>query len=247
MEELFYIQMFNCKVGIVSQIKNGQNNVFFIVGEFYTKYDKSILYKIHCELSSVCSSIIDTRKSKITIDNDYDLQYFRKKYKIIKRNILTSHLLSGIYYTKTPQLYDLDCMVPIFHGIKLQTYTINNIGDIFIILPCENPVIRAGMLNTCIQFSKGSKSKFYTFGGMYNTNKKETCLLARRYLIEKGIYKGSIIPNLENSIIHFLKKIILALNFEIIYVVSPHYCMSKTLNSMKRELCYSNRVRFLCD
>lgn len=193
--------MITCKIGLIAFPRNNTKDCFLHLGELYDKtlrQDEDLLYDFHSKLRYLCPFKVLVKNGKIIPDNLEDLLAFQERYKLTRKVYSNSIIPDGTIKYLTPELYDIDCMVPLYkesptkHLIDVkESKTIR----VFILLPYTDPIIRGEIINNCINASKNKHFCFLVMGGQKGLNIRDSCVLTRRYLLSCGVADKDIILN----------------------------------------------------
>lgn len=186
--------MISCKIGLVS-LPRDSNAGIIIIGEIFDKAvrnDIKILYEIHKNLIHLCPFKVNVKDEKLYPDIMEDIIVFQTKYKITRKITSIEPLSDGTIKYLAPQLYDIDCMVPLFEDtIPRNIYNVNDstFVRLFIMLPCTNPIARGEIINKCIDICANTQIFFYAMGP------KKTCDITQKHLLSSGILPNNIYVN----------------------------------------------------
>ena len=186
--------MISCKIGLVSLPKDSNMSIL-IIGEIFDKAvrnDINILYEIQKNLMHLCPFKINVKDQKLYPDIMEDIIVFQTKYNLTKKITSIEPLSDGIINYLSPQLYDIDCMVPLFEDtIPRNIYNVNDstFVRLFIMLPCTNPIVRGEIINKCINICANTQIFFNVMGT------KRTCDITQKHLLYSGIPANNIYVN----------------------------------------------------
>jgi hypothetical protein len=167
--------MISCKIGLISLPKesdiNCKKQIIINMGEIFDKNilnDINILYEFHKNLRYLCNFNVIVKNKQIKLDNIEEILFLQSKYKLTKKLTSTKPLPEGVIKYLKPQLYDIDCMIPLFPDIvPKKLYNTNNktkLIKLFIILPCTNPIIRGELIEKCIESCEEDQGYFFPIG-----------------------------------------------------------------------------------
>lgn len=178
----------NCKVGLIS-FPISQDKLYFInLGQVRNKKDTNMLFQLHTELSYLSDfKMFITEDQTHHIDNLEEIIFFQNKYKLTKKiHFNLSPQCTSIKYSR-PELYDIDCMVPLFQEKpEKPIMTLNNscIDRIFILMPFPSPISRGKIIDNCINTSTNINASFVIVG--------DKTKLTKRYLLSCNIPSSNI-------------------------------------------------------
>jgi hypothetical protein len=188
-----------CKIGLISwPIKNKSPFTLFInLGEIYDKEikdDISLLSQFNRDLRYLYPFKYSLKSNKFY--NSEDFKPFRSKYHLTtcaklagtglaEGGLAEGGLAEGVIIFRTPILYDLTCMVPVFQKIKLEKISYNPFisETVFIVIPTLDPICRGKILDEVIT---NNPRYIILTGSISGENKTSTITLMTRYLRKKG-------------------------------------------------------------
>lgn len=180
--------------------KNPLNN-YLIIGEIYDeniKKDKNILSQFCEDLNFLYPFKFSKEENKCY--NSEDFIYFQNKYKLTVNLRLIGKIKRKIIIFRSPQLYDLKEMKPIFTKKCKPVYEEKN-DTVCFIFPHPNPVIRGESLKTAVLFG----AKFFVIsGGKFGKNKDNLYTLMSRYLLSCKVPINKIIKIKEENNIEWI-------------------------------------------
>ena len=193
--------MIKCKIGLIAFPIKDSKDYFLYLGELYDKNiknDENFLYEFYTKLIYLCPFKILVKDSKIIPDNLEDLFTFQKRYKSTKKIYSKYTIPDGIIKYNSPELYDLDCMIPLYKEPLIKNIiNINNSDDIrmFILISYNDPIIRGEIIDNCINSFQNKYACFLIIEGQKNNSS----ILTKRYLISRGIKNKDIIVHQYND------------------------------------------------
>lgn len=154
---------------------------YLILGELYDRNIReniAILSQFHRDLQYLYPFRFS--KEKNSCNNIEDIIYFQKKYSLTVKLQLVGENEGDIITFRSPVLYDISCMVPLFDkNVRKIAYKQKN-DLICIILPYLNPVDRGKLLEEVVRYGPAT---FVIIGDSYGKNKDSTATLMCRYLL----------------------------------------------------------------
>ena len=161
---------------------------------------------------------------------------------------------------RTPCLYDITCMEPLFTKSKRVIHRISPSLQtkirVFIVMPYNNPIIRGEILDACISLLHDNNYLFLLIGDQFGKNKTSTSTLMKRYLLSSGIPSNNISKSLYDhypdsiieafDILPFLLDV--GVSIETIYIASLSADMKKNMNFI-RNCKYNTKmnIRYICE
>ena len=247
-----------CKIALISYpIKsNSPFNFYINLGEIYDdsmKQNLSLLSQFYRELKF----LYPFRYSK-TCSNIEDYKLFRVRYKLTNIIKLTGQIPEEKIITfRTPILYDITCMVPLFINEPLKSpikeYIENHIACI--VLPSIDPIIRGKMLDEVIT----NKPKYIVLVGDKNGNNFDsTSTLMHRYLRKYSvpnlnIIKSNVTSKIPNCILDCLSileiiDIDIINKYKIIVACSPDDItfIQKSVRSLRSKGIIKQEISYYC-
>lgn len=177
--------MIKCRIGLISKPVNNSFLGYINLGEVYINKNVENLYSIHTN-TQYLTSFIGLIKNNSIIDNIEEIYRVQERYKLTRKLYYSGNLSGKLIFSK-PLLYDISCMVPLFSDkimyIRIRLYDFLKYR-VFIVMPICDPIICGKALKSCIDMNNDRKSLFYTMGGKFGNNKKSSCILSKRYLME---------------------------------------------------------------
>lgn len=146
-----------CKIGLISWPVTNKSpfSLFINLGEIYDKEikdDISLLSQFNRDLRYLYPFKYSFRDNKCY--NIEDFKPLRSKYHLTTCAKLTGKGLEDTQEVifRTPVLYDLTCMVPVFEKIKLEKISYNPLMSqtVFIVVPTLDPICRGKILDEVI-------------------------------------------------------------------------------------------------
>jgi len=205
----------NCRIGVVSwpvrsPTPRDSSCVYITIGEIFDKKisnNLGILSSLHKNLKYLYPFKIKRHDNHVKVHNEEDFKVFRKKYKITTTiklhniNKLESEYNCDRLVFRTPSLYNISCMRPLFkYCVSKQVsnciFHESSHTRIFIVLPYSDPILRGQILDECISKIKSFYPLFILVGDKYGKNKESTSTLMTRYLLSRGISIEYISKNL---------------------------------------------------
>lgn len=190
--------MITCKIGLIAKAIDSNIKCFINLGEVYDstmKKDIHLLYKIHKNTKYLGKFKVSFQGKSILIDNIEDIYSIQRRYSLTRGIMVKGQKNDTILFDK-PQLYDINCMVPLFSNKIYPQYTINNSTflppRLFLVFPYPDPILRGELLDNCLELKKNRKIYFCIIGGMYGHNTRATYNFSRDYLLECGIHSDDI-------------------------------------------------------
>ena len=164
------------------------HNLYLIIGEFYTEYDISILSEFYRDLDYLYPFRFSV--SENVCYNAKDISCLQEKYNMTVKPQLIGKTESKILTLRTPILYDISCMVPLFPD-KNHRYVYKQKTDLVcVVLPYTDPIHRGKLLEKVIDYGPGF---FLLVGGIEKSNKDSIATLASRFLLSRNIPKERIL------------------------------------------------------
>lgn len=250
--------MISCKIGLIS-LPRDQTLDTLILGEIFDKNIRNniqTLYEFHKNLRYLSSFRVIVKNKQINVDNIEDIIVFQNKYKLTRKITTKNPLKDGIIKYSPPMLYDIDCMVPLFHNtLYKHIYHIPNTKFIrvFILLPIIDPIVRGEIIDNCIDYCKGFHAYFLTIGNKYGLNSKNTSNITRRNLLSYKIPDSNIFINhyyeYPDCIIESIKIVDNICKPHEIYIGVNRERISEVLTFIKliRNLGLCNiKIKFIC-
>jgi hypothetical protein len=174
-----------CRIALISWpiSKKSPKNFYINLGEIYDKKiqeDITILSQFHRE-----TAYLYPFRYKDTCYNIEDFNVFRKRYGLTIRHRLVGNIPKEKVITfRSPVLYDISCMVPLFRNTKSIPKKYYPISKACIVLPTLNPIIRGHILNEVII----NRPEFIVLAGKRDgKNHDSTATLMTRYLRKRGV------------------------------------------------------------
>jgi hypothetical protein len=193
----------NCRIALIAwSIK--PPGLYLNMGEIYDPNMKqlNILYDFYNEIKYLYPFRCSVKQKNVLCYNIEDFRVFQTKYKLTKKIVLCGEK-EGVITFKSPLLYDLSCMIPLFIAKEYVPYSISEKRDddvgvrLFVVVLYKNPITRAKILNCCLEKYKKGDYMVVT-GGKKGNNKDTIATLATRYLL-KYIPNEFIIKNSDDS------------------------------------------------
>jgi len=155
--------------------------LYLILGELYDKNireDITILSQFYRDLQYLYPFRYSQKENSCY--NAEDIICLQKKYGLTVKIQLVGETEQKIVTFRSPVLYDISCMVPLFEkrGKKMLYKQKNDI--ICIVIPYLNPVYRGKLLEEAVKYGP---STFVLIGDTYGKNKDSTATLMARYLL----------------------------------------------------------------
>jgi len=183
-----------CKIGLISWPITNKSplNLYINLGEIYDKEikdDLSLLSQFNRDLRYLYPFKYSFKDNKCY--NSEDFKPFRSKYHLTTRARLAGSLINTTSHTqeaifRTPVLYDLTCMVPVFEKMKLEKISYSPVisGTIFIVVPTLDPICRGKILDEVIA---NNPRYIMLTGSIAGDNNTSTITLMTRYLKRRGV------------------------------------------------------------
>lgn len=259
------------RIGLIawsfSNNNTSQSDTYINLGEIYDKEVVSnveILITLHNQLKYLYPFKIKKVDDKISVYNDEDFEYFRRKFKITSKVHLYNYISKSDENTeriifKRPQLYNISHMKQLFSNNTLQSQTIKMTPHrrIFIVSPYDNPVLRGKILDSCMSLIKEKNPIFILIGDRYGKNKESTSTLMKRYLLSNGICTEKINIILYDKFPDFIPEslnllpIILNVDKYVshdIFIASKSTDMRKIMSYVKYTKLNKNiKIQYICE
>lgn len=172
-----------CKIGLISWPVNTKtpHNFYINLGEIYDKDVKdnaSLLSEFNRDLRYLYPFRYSVTKNKCY--NSEDFKTFKSKYRLtIGYKLVGKIPPENIIIFRTPILYDLTCMIPVFEKVSVQKNFNSSESSVYIVIPTLDPICRGKILDEVI--SNNPKYIILT-GSVSGTNNTSTITLMTRYL-----------------------------------------------------------------
>jgi hypothetical protein len=184
-----------CKTALISWPIDSisPNNFYINLGEMYDKdfnKDVTLLSQFNRELRYLYPFTYSVENKKCY--NSEDFKTFKSKYRLTVGYRLVGKIQSKeIIIFRTPILYDLTCMVPLFNKICYEKIIYNpaHSRTIYIVVPTNDPICRGKILDEVIS---GNPKYIILTGSVSGDNNISTITLMTRYLRRRGV-PGDII------------------------------------------------------
>lgn len=257
-------QMKQCSIGLISWPCKSDSKMYILIGEIHDQdicNNPYTLYQFHMSLKFLYPFKIKKTKDKIKIYNEEDFEHFRRTYKMTSQVIFNGPNQKRMVF-KSPQLYDMSCMKPLFsfgtHFTPSQHITNPTTNHkVFIVMPYINPVLRGQILDECIGMTKTSTPLFILIGDKHGRNKVSTSTLMKRYLLSRGIKSKNINKSLYDRYPDSILEALYKISF-LIHPTTDHditiACSSteirKIMDFVKKHTIIKNthkKIRFICE
>ena len=270
-----------CRIGLISWpigylTPRKHSDTYIKLGEIYDKKikNKKSLFEFHNNLRYLYPFKASKNGDKVTIHNVEDFTVFRLRYKLTFQTSLFNYTSDSdsdyesdeVIKFKSPCLYDLSCMTPLFKEKVKKTLIPSNDSDhcrVFIVTPYNNPIIRGRILDSCISLIKNHNYLFILIGDRYGNNKESSSNLMSRYLSSRGSNKDNIFKNdfdqFPDSIVEsavFLSVIINTIRhitFDVFFACSSMdihkvMCFVRDNSEVIDNICnYESKYQFICE
>jgi len=242
-----------CKWALISwPVKESKpNKVYVILGEFYDKkiYDNiSFLSEFYRDLQYFYPFRFSvSRKNCYNIEDIFCLQ---KKYGLTIRHRLVGNTKEKVLTMRTPILYDISCMVPLFPTSVQKLSYIQKNESVCIVMPCIDLIKRGKLLEEIINY--GSKI-FAVCGNIYGENKDTIATLSTRYLLKRGVPFSQIVKISGNKNTEYILEAIDILNIIITNYNIVIACRSDDIQDINKKLriwrkkkMLNRKVTYIC-
>lgn len=187
-----------CKIGLISWPidNNTPQNFYICLGEIYDKQiknDPNVLSEFYRDLNYLYPFTYSLVSNKCY--NSEDFKAFKTKYKLTIGLKLIGRIPVGVKQIifRSPVLYDLTCMVPLFIRERQERVSYNpSRNSVFIVIPTLDPICRGKILDEVIS---NSPKYIIITGSVAGDNITSTTTLMCRYLQKKGIPSGIVIKS----------------------------------------------------
>lgn len=240
--------MIKCRVGLIAQPLNNPSLGYINLGEVFMNKNVENLYSIHVNTQYLTRFLALVKDNNITIDNIEEIYKVQEHHKLT-RKIYPVGNLSGKLTFSRPKLYDISCMVPLFiDEIIHRKLPLSNafIYRVFIVIPIYDPIIRGKAITNCINMNQDRKSLFYVLGEKFGSNKKATCMLTKRYLVENcGVEAGDVSCEMCHNIEEAVQNVCLQMFGEDIeiFIVTGSKNVGNIMNIIRNS---HNNLGFVC-
>lgn len=245
-------------------------SIYLLLGEIFDKSilsDKTTLFEFHqsTKFTYPFSVTVSNNCKNIELFNLADICIYQQKYKLTKSIRFNKRLSDGKYRLDHPMVYDISCYKPLFnHAIERPLYNFsykNSVEKyIFIILPCNDPMIRGEIINNCIEATRATDYRgpvfpiFYLLGGIKSPNTKSLCSITRKYLISIGIEveyiytdKNDIFPLCINNAISNISELFKYETYKIFICLSNKIIQKSLVHIRKKYRNSIHNIRFICN
>jgi len=275
----------SCSIGLISwpiHTKNLPSNkdMYLILGEIYDKdiqNNLEILQDFNKNLQYLYPFKVKRNGDTLKVYND-DIIHFRKKYKLTSTLSLHNYAKheeeneededdeddesdddSEKIVFRTPRLYDISCMEPLF---PIECFLPKQVESsthcrVFIVLPYLDPVLRGRILKQCIYTTKEHHPLFLLIGDQHGRNKETTSTLMKRYLLSSGVSSDNISKSVYDkfpaSILESLEILpfLLDINHHVthdLFIACASYDMCKVMSfSRDSKIGKDIKVQFICE
>jgi hypothetical protein len=246
-----------CKIGLISWPidHNTPQNFYISIGEIYDKQvknDPKVLSEFYRDLNYLYPFTYSLVSNKSY--NSEDFKAFRSKYKLTIGLKLIGRIPTGVKQIifRSPVLYDLTCMVPVFIRERKDRISYNpSRNSVFIVIPTLDPICRGKILDEVI--SNNPKYIIIT-GSVAGDNITSTTTLMSRYLHKMRIPSGIVIKSRgdkkPNCILQCLELIdIMGLNdldISIACSCSDITLLQKSVRAWRRLKVITKRISYYC-
>jgi hypothetical protein len=260
-----------CRIGLISwpvYSPKPYNNkdTYLVLGEIFDKdiqNNLEILTELKKNLQYLYPFKVKKDKDKVNVYNKEDFILFRKKYKLTTTVTLLNYKDSDNNTEKivfrTPCLYDISCMEPLFpetcflpKDVKISSHC-----RIFLVLPYYDPILRGEILKQCVNTAKNHYCLYLLTGNRYGKNKETTSTLMKRYLLSTGVRSENInkskYDKFPDSILESLKILPFILNIDHyvtcdLFIACSSYDIHEVMTfSRDSRIGKDIKIQFLCD
>jgi hypothetical protein len=207
-----------CKWALISWPIDQQtpHQLYLIIGELYDKNIKeniSTLSKFNRDLQYLYPFRFSQEENSCY--NEEDIYCLQKKYGLTSKLRLVGESKNKIITFRSPVLYDISCMVPLFEkSTSTNKIIYEQKNDVIcIVIPYLNPVNRGKLLEDVLKYGPGT---FVLVGDTYGKNKDSTATLMSRYLLSCQVPSDRIIKIRDDKIPECILE-----SIEIINMTSP--------------------------
>lgn len=226
------------------------NNLYLILGEFYDKKNISILSEFYRDLQYLYPFRFSVREN--ICYNTEDISCLQKKYHLTVKYRLIGSTTKNILTLRTPILYDISCMVPLFPQKKPKISYKQKNDTVCIVLPYSNPIHRGKLLEEVVNY--GSMT-FAVVGDIYGENRDSTATLATRYLLTRSVPPDRILkinesrkPECILEAIEIVNMSSVDTDYDIVIACRHDNIqeISKTIRYWRRKDILDRKVSYLC-
>ena len=248
---------------LCSKEPKSYKDIYLVLGEIYDKdviNNIDILKDFNDNLQYIYHFKIKKVDDNINIYNEEDFIYLRKKFRLTSNVTLHNCDKNTKILFRTPVLFNLLVMQPIFANISIIPNYITPKSShcrVFMVLPYENPVLRGELLKQCIYFIKEHNYLFILIGNLFGKNKTKTSSLMNDYLLYCGIDTDSIIKNLYDKFPDSITESLELLKFMMdihrystydLFIASASFDIGKVmLFSKQNKINKDIKVQFICE
>ena len=183
-----------CKIALISWPIDSKcpSNFYINLGEIYDKdfnKDLTLLSQFNRDLRYLYPFTYSVETKKCY--NSEDFKTFKSKYRLTVGYRLVGKIPSKEIIFRTPILYDLTCMVPLFNKISYEKiiYNPSQSTTVYIVIPTNDPICRGKILDEVII----SNPKYIILtGSVSGDNDISTISLMTRYLLKRGVPRNII-------------------------------------------------------
>jgi len=231
-----------CKWALISWPIDQPNpsQIYLILGEIYDKKiqnDSVLLSEFYRNLAYLYPfrySVADNN-----CYNAEDMVVFRKKYGLTAKCALVGATLKKTLAMRSPILYDISCMVPLFQTkIPRMLYSQKNNG-VCIVLLCSDPIDRGKLLQEAIGCGP---VLFVLAAATPGSNRDSLVSLGRRYLLVNKVPVNRVLQNsgkLESMLQFFAESpITIVCSSEVIQKISRGIRMWKRATFSEQKITY---------
>lgn len=227
--------------------ESAPNNLYLILGEFYNREirdDISVLSEFYRDLQYFYPFRFSVGKN--ICYNFEDIFSLQKKYGLTAKSQLVGQPTKKVLTMRTPVLYDITCMVPLFPKRKRKISYKQKNDEVCIILPYSNPVHRGKLLEDAVNHGP---STFVVIGNIRGQNRDSIATLASRYLLTCGVPQDRIIKMCENKQPECILEAIEVVNMS---MVDSDYdiaiaCRHDNIQEISKTIRYWRRTDILVD
>jgi hypothetical protein len=173
-------------------------DLYLNLGEIYDKNIKSDIFTLS-QFNRDLRYLYPFRYSQKNnrCSNSEDFICLQKKYGLTVRLQLVGESDRKIITFRSPVLYDITCMVPLFVQDNCKTFYKQKNDLICIVLPYQDPISRGKLLEECVKYGPSS---FVLIGDTYGENGDSTATLMCRYLLSCNVPANRILKIHQDNI-----------------------------------------------
>lgn len=225
-------------------------NLYLILGEIYDKDIRTDITKI----SEFYRDLLYFYPFRFSVKenicyNAEDIFSLQKKYGLTVRHQLVGNTDKEILSLRTPILYDISCMVPLF--VKNNRIIYKQKKDtVCIVLSYSDPIVRGKLLKEVLEYGPMT---FVLTGDKYGKNKDSTATLASRYLLTCKVPSECIIKINQDKTPDCILEAIEIVNMTVAYtdydiiIACQSENIHQTVRSLKKKgILQYRKFRYLC-